>query len=112
MNNSQTNSELPSKAKLVKSTLLSIVIAGIILVTAVLPAEYGIDPTGIGSALGLTSMGEIKTALHEEAVERIRDFVKKELQPLAVQSLIDSPIRGAEGNKEFLALISENLAEA
>jgi hypothetical protein len=29
---------------------------------AVLPAEYGIDPTGIGRVLGLTQMGEMKAA--------------------------------------------------
>ena len=35
--------------------------------TVVLPAEYGIDPTGVGGAMGLTEMGEIKTQLAEEA---------------------------------------------
>ncbi len=29
------------------------IIAGVLLVTIVLPAEYGLDPTGIGRALGL-----------------------------------------------------------
>lgn len=29
--------------------------------TTVLPAEYGMDPTGIGGLLGLTKMGEMKT---------------------------------------------------
>lgn len=36
--------------------------------TVVLPAEYGIDPTGVGRALGLTQMGEIKTRLAKEAL--------------------------------------------
>ena len=35
--------------------------------TTILPAEYGIDPTGIGRALGLTQMGEIKKSLTEKA---------------------------------------------
>ena len=43
----------------------------VILVTVVLPAEYGIDPTGAGRVLGLTEMGEIKRELAEE-VERDR----------------------------------------
>lgn len=38
-----------------------------ILVTVVLPAEYGIDPTGVGRVLGLTEMGEIKRELLQEA---------------------------------------------
>jgi hypothetical protein len=33
-------------------------VAGVILVTTVLPAEYGIDPTGAGKALGLTRLNE------------------------------------------------------
>lgn len=39
------------------------------LFAAVLPAEYGIDPTGLGSALGLTKMGQLKMQLAKEAQE-------------------------------------------
>jgi hypothetical protein len=59
--------ELPSSAQLLKSTIIAAVSAVVILVTVVLPAEYGIDPTGIGRAIGLAEMGEIKTQLAEEA---------------------------------------------
>ncbi len=65
--NEPNETELPSSASLLKSTLIAFVVAAIILVTIVLPAEYAIDPTGIGSALGLTRMGEIKSQLAEEA---------------------------------------------
>ena len=46
-------SEVPSTRSLLKATTLAIAVAGVILVTTVLPAEYGIDPTGVGSRLGL-----------------------------------------------------------
>ncbi|MCC2613383.1 transmembrane anchor protein [Neorhizobium petrolearium] len=59
--------DLPSSRQLVKSTVISVVAAAALLVTVVMPSEYGIDPTGVGSALGLTEMGEIKTQLAEEA---------------------------------------------
>lgn len=62
-----SNNELPSASKLIKSTVAAIVLASIILLSAVLPAEYGIDPTGMGSILGLTKMGEIKVSLAQEA---------------------------------------------
>ena len=39
---------------LVKYTLFSVVFAAVILLTVILPAEYNIDPTGIGHKLGLT----------------------------------------------------------
>jgi len=43
----------PSKSRLVLATLAALAIAGLVLVTVVLPAEYGIDPLGTGEALGL-----------------------------------------------------------
>ena len=62
-----TRAELPSTAKLVRSTIVAALIAAALLITAILPAEYGIDPLGTGRMLGLTEMGEIKAALAEEA---------------------------------------------
>jgi hypothetical protein len=47
---------LPSLPQLGKATAIAIAVAGLILVTTVLPAEYGIDPSGIGKALGLAQM--------------------------------------------------------
>jgi hypothetical protein len=62
-----SRAELPSTAQLVKSTIIAVVAAAVILITIVLPAEYAIDPTGIGRALTLTQMGEIKKQLAIEA---------------------------------------------
>jgi hypothetical protein len=46
----------PSGRTLLKATLVALVVAGIVLVVAVLPAEYGIDPTGVGRTLGLMDL--------------------------------------------------------
>ncbi len=59
--------ELPSTAKLLKSTGIALAIASVLLVAVVLPAEYGVDPTRIGSVFGLTEMGRIKRQLAAEA---------------------------------------------
>ncbi len=59
--------ELPSSKKLIKSTAIAAVSAVVVLVTCVMPAEYAIDPTGMGKVLGLTKMGEIKQSLTEES---------------------------------------------
>ena len=69
MYNSDTPSqaELPSSNQLIKSTILAAIAAIVILFTVVLPAEYGIDPTGVGKLLRLTEMGQIKQQLAEEA---------------------------------------------
>lgn len=69
-----TRAELPSSKQLIRSTAIAIAAAAAILVSIVLPAEYAIDPTGIGRALGLAEMGEIKVQLAKEAEEdTIRD---------------------------------------
>lgn len=52
---------------LLRSTLKAGGVAAAILAVFYLPAEYGVDPTGIGSLLGLTEMGEIKRQLYAEA---------------------------------------------
>lgn len=56
-----------SPRRLLRSTLLALAVAIALLLTAVLPAEYGIDPTGVGRMLGLTRMGQIKSRLAREA---------------------------------------------
>lgn len=75
--------ELPTTRQLLRSTVIAIVSAAAILVTVVLPAEYNIDPTGIGRVLGLAEMGEIKQQLAEEAErDRLMDEQQQE-QPSA-----------------------------
>ena len=66
--NIPTDRDLPSNRKLIKSTISAAVVAAVLLITTVLPAEYGIDPTGIGQAIGLKKMGEIKVSLEQEAI--------------------------------------------
>ena len=65
MFNSQRPSidDLPTNGQLLRATAIAAVAAGAILVTVVLPSEYGIDPTGIGRVGGFTQMGEIKQQL-------------------------------------------------
>jgi hypothetical protein len=46
----------PSAKRLYRSIVLSIVAAAVLLVLVILPAEYGIDPTGLGSRMGLTAI--------------------------------------------------------
>lgn len=62
--NTHNTHPLPSLPQLIKATGGALIAAVVILVTAVLPAEHGIDPTGIGKALGLTTL----SVSSEEAV--------------------------------------------
>lgn len=55
------NAQNPSSRKLLLATAGAAVVALILLITVVLPAEYGIDPLGTGRALGLIKLSEAKT---------------------------------------------------
>ncbi|MBS3973370.1 MAG: hypothetical protein KGZ89_00650 [Actinobacteria bacterium] len=63
-------------ASLARAGAISLLVAAIVLVVAILPAEYGIDPTGLGETLGFTAVevaaqavsGEEETAISMEFV--------------------------------------------
>ncbi|MDO9641292.1 MAG: transmembrane anchor protein [Pseudotabrizicola sp.] len=66
--------DLPTRAQLFRSSVIAGIGAAVIMVTVYLPAEYAIDPTGIGRVIGLTEMGEIKVQLAAEAeADRLLD---------------------------------------
>ena len=48
----------PSRKSLLVGSLAAVAVAAVGLVVFVLPAEYGIDPTGAGAALGLTELSD------------------------------------------------------
>ncbi len=50
--------QAPSKAAIIKASAVALAVALLILFTAVLPAEYGIDPLKTGAALGLTGISK------------------------------------------------------
>lgn len=56
-----------SKKTLMKATTIALMVAGLALVSTILPAEYNIDPTGIGEKLGLTALANpvIKSAVND-----------------------------------------------
>jgi hypothetical protein len=49
----------PSKRRILLATVVALAVAGVILVVAVLPAEYGLDPLGTGRRLGLTGLAAV-----------------------------------------------------
>ncbi|HKO97330.1 MAG TPA: hypothetical protein VJU86_10080 [Pyrinomonadaceae bacterium] len=91
-----TRAELPSSKRLLRSTIIALIVATILLLTIVLPAEYGIDPTRVGRVLGLTKMGEIKTQLADEAA---RDRAADEVQTAAPQKTDSRPAKPVADEK-------------
>jgi len=54
----QLKIDAPSKSALAKATGIALLVALLLLFTAVLPAEYGFDPLRTGKALGLTGISQ------------------------------------------------------
>ena len=53
-----SNIPVQSAKTLVKASMAAVIIAVLALVFVILPAEYDIDPTGVGQALQLTSIAQ------------------------------------------------------
>lgn len=50
------NPPVPSLKSLIVASAFATLLAALILISAVLPAEYGFDPTGLGKIMGLTAL--------------------------------------------------------
>lgn len=89
MNHSNTKLEvdLPTNKQLFISTGVSILVAAVLLITVVLPAEYGIDPSGVGERLGLKEMGTIKAQLESEVELADQKLLPKNIKRNTVNSI-------------------------
>ncbi len=100
--------ELPSAKKLVKSTIIAAVSAAVVLVTVVMPAEYNIDPTGVGKVLGLTTMGEIKQSLAQESENGMGEAVSNTISSeVASDPNIQSSMPIGEAEKMLMPAIQK-----
>lgn len=99
--NIPSDREVPSTRKLIKSTIVAAVVALALLITVVLPAEYGIDPTGIGSLTGLTRMGEIKMSLAREAETETDNTAIEEAVARAVSEAMAQITLNNQANDEI-----------
>lgn len=64
MSDSQTDNttarlaQAEQRARIALAAAGAMLVAGVVLMAAILPAEYGVDPLGTGKALGLTSLAQ------------------------------------------------------
>jgi hypothetical protein len=92
--------ELPTSRQLLRSTFAAFIGAIIILVVIILPAEYGIDPTGAGRMLNLTEMGEIKQELSKEAKRDHGANLPRSEDPGIIDRLISAIIGTAHAQEK------------
>jgi hypothetical protein len=60
--------ELPGLRQLQLASLAAVAVVILLTIAVILPAERGVDPTGIGDRLNLTRMGILKSAMSEPEV--------------------------------------------
>lgn len=110
-NNLPHQNDLPTSRQLAISTVVAFATASVLLVTVVLPAEYGIDPTGVGRALGLTQMGEIKVQLAEEAKIETAEIVELQEQPKEISLISPQPAQALAEESITIMLAPGEAAE-
>lgn len=90
---SDSNPQVLNKKQLLKSVLIALVVGGIVLVGAVLPAEYGMDPLGTGKLFGFDKLYVAETNDNSDGLQAIpiMDFETIELSKLGSPASIPKP---------------------
>lgn len=108
-------SELPTVEQLNRSTKKAAIAAVAILITIVLPAEYGIDITRVGGLFGLTRMGEIKQSLAAEAKKqdaaKIAAEESGETEIALQEESFEASSSSEEGGSELTAQLLQDTQE-
>ena len=83
--------------KLAGATVFAVVLAAVIFVVAVLPAEYGIDPLGTGSVLGLTNSPKRPAA---GAPQDLKALAEAKPTPIGNKQLSTPPVLDRTGTAD------------
>ena len=88
-----------SSRRILRATVIAVASALVVLVVAVLPAEYGIDPLGTGKALGLTALASTEEEVPASAstLEAVRAGVNTAQQGQLAQDTFTVELRPFEG---------------
>ena len=83
----------PSAKRIITATLVALLVAALLLVTVILPAEYGIDPLRTGKLLGVSALANVRPGVlaPQGAVHRrdTRTFLLSPFQSIEYKSRIE-----------------------
>ena len=89
------NQPILNNKQLIKSVIIALLIAAIVFVTAVLPAEFGKDPLGTGKLFGFKKLYQTETTVKEIKVDNeisIINFKKIKMEKLGSSKDVPKPI--------------------
>ncbi|MEM7258813.1 MAG: hypothetical protein AAF404_15670, partial [Pseudomonadota bacterium] len=75
------STETPSPRNILIATAIAFAVGVVVLLTAILPAEFGVDPLGTGSLTGLTALSAEVNPFEEKVEPHRSDYVEFELGP-------------------------------
>jgi hypothetical protein len=81
-----------TKGQLLKSLLIAIVIGGVVLVSSVLPAEFGIDPLGTGTFFGFDKLYDTESLAETNTRVPSLNFKKLKMEKLGSPPSTPKPI--------------------
>ena len=70
------------RARIATAAAGAMLVAGVLLMATILPAEYGVDPLGTGTLLGLTSLAQANETTAEEESAGADGEVPQNLEPV------------------------------
>jgi hypothetical protein len=81
-----------NKGQLLKSLIIALIIGTIVLLTAVLPAEYGIDPLGTGKLFGFSKLYQGNEQIENNEIYSSLNFKKIKMEKLGSPQSVPKPI--------------------
>jgi|TARA_B110000091_G_scaffold202425_1_gene234944 hypothetical protein len=80
-----------NKGQLLKSLIIALIIGAIVLLTAVLPAEYGIDPLGTGKLFGFSKLYQGNEQIENNEIYSSLNFKKIKMEKLGSPQSVPKP---------------------
>ena len=80
-----------NKGQLLKSLIIALIIGAIVLLTSVLPAEYGIDPLGTGKLFGFSKLYQGNEQIENNEIYSSLNFKKIKMEKLGSPQSVPKP---------------------
>ena len=80
-----------NKGQLLKSLIIALIIGAIVLLTSVLPAEYGLDPLGTGKLFGFSKLYQGNEKIESNEIYSSLNFKKIKIRTLGSPLSVPKP---------------------
>ena len=100
-----------NKGQLLKSLIIALIIGAIVLLTAVLPAEYGIDPVGTGKLFGFSKLYQGNEQIENNEIYSSLNFKKIKMEKLGSPQSVPKPSEADNPPPEVQYSVREDTIE-